>query len=181
MGHTIDSNVGRKNHGDADLFAQQGESLANLGHYSEALTAFDQAIAAHHSNPTKRAATWVFRAVVLLHLQVYDDALVSCDRALELEPRHVEAWVFRGVALNYLERYQDSYDSYAKAISLAHPEKTCGWRAFVSVLSRLGPEIRLGRFPSVSRIVCRFSAGSSRLSARLRSWWYRLKHLNFHH
>ena len=120
MAHTIDSNVDQNNHVDAELFYQQGESLANLGHYSEALVAFDQAIAAHHSNPTKRAATWVFRAVVLLHLQSYDDALVSCDRALELEPRHVEALVFRGVALNYLECYQDSYASYAKAISLAH-------------------------------------------------------------
>lgn len=122
MGQTIDSNASSNNEVDADLFYQQGESLANLGHYAEALVAFDRAIAAHQVNKTKVAATWVFRAVVLIHLQAYEEALVSCERALKLEPKHMEALVFRGVALNYLGQYQDSYTSYAKAIGLAQGE-----------------------------------------------------------
>ena len=142
MGQQIESNANAMNNVDIDLLYHQGKSLANLGHYADALAAFEQAIAAHSSrtqagNAHMLTALWVFRAVVLLHLQAYDDALTSCDHALALEPRNVEALVFRGVALNYLERYQDSYASYAKAMGLASPKRAADGPSLANFLSSI--------------------------------------------
>ena len=175
MGHTIGSNPFKTNHVDAETFYQQGESLANLGYYPEALDAFNQAIAAHPGSPTKLTATWVFRAVVLIHLQSYDEALLSCDRALELEPKNVEAWVFRGVTLNYLEQYQDSYASYAKAMKLARPQQTTSrWHFFSGDM--------LGGIPAsyYKRLVQQLN-WLDHVRAKVHSLWQRLKRLHFRH
>ena len=174
MGHTVGSNTHPQHHVEAEAFYKQGESLANLGRYREALVAFDQAIATPTGNTTKLAATWVFRAVVLIHLQSYDEALSSCDRALELEPRHVEAWVFRGVALNYLEQYPDSYESYAKAMKLAQPQKA----SLPNMSFSNGITQKLLR-----SYTDRLSQARWRLyiRAHLQNLWQQLKRLRFHH
>ena len=178
MGHTVGSDTYRTESVDADTFYQQGESLANLGHYPEALEAFDRAIAAHPPRDTKLAATWVFRAVVLIHLQSYDEALVSCDRALAVEPRNVEAWVFRGVALNYLENYPDSYASYAKAMKLAQPQTTShGY----SVSSREQSRDAFSRFPTSHSILVSHPHWKADIRSKLLDLWHRLKRLRFRH
>ena len=95
----------------------QGEALANLGRYHDALTSFDRAL---EIDPTK-AESLVFQAVCYVHLQDYAQALARCDRALELSPYHTQAWLFRGVALQRLGRYQEAYCSYEHATHPHHP------------------------------------------------------------
>lgn len=182
MGHSLGSNISTSDSVDGEIFYQRGESLANLSHYGEALIAFDQAILVYGRERTvsdmRVVATWVFRAVVLIHLHHYDDALESCDRALALDPKHVEAWVFRGVALNYLGHYQESYASYAKAMHLANPQTH---RARFRVTVNDGP-IRetldhvlkatpQKLLPSLRR----------RVKSRLMSLWQRLRQWHLHH
>jgi len=91
---------------------RQGEALADNGQYAESLISFDQAIALQPNHD----AAWVFRGVVLIHLEHYQDALSSCDRAIKLCPDNSEAWLFRAVALQRLGRYQEAYSSYSQAI-----------------------------------------------------------------
>jgi tetratricopeptide (TPR) repeat protein len=73
-------------------------------------------------------AAWVFRGVVLIHLNRYEEALSSCDKALEIAPEDKEAWTFRGAALHGLGRYKETYASYDKA--LGNP-KTPLWRKLI--------------------------------------------------
>ncbi|NET09695.1 MAG: tetratricopeptide repeat protein [Merismopedia sp. SIO2A8] len=105
------------------FFQQQGETLANLGQYQQALQSFDHGIALNPNIP----ALWIFRAVVLIHLKHYRDALASCDRALELAPNNSEAWIFRGAALHYLGDYQNSYSSYAQATPSERCQSSFAW------------------------------------------------------
>lgn len=91
---------------------KQGETLANLGNYAEALAKFNQSVVLQ---PNYDAA-WVFRGVVLIHLGQYQEALLSCDRAIEISPTNAEAWTFRGVALQRLGHYSEAYDSYDRAV-----------------------------------------------------------------
>lgn len=91
---------------------EQGERLANQGLYSEALIQFDRIIEAQSDS----VPVWVFRAVVLLHLVRYQEALESCNRALVLCPTDAEALLFRGVALHRLNRYREAYRSYETAL-----------------------------------------------------------------
>ncbi|WAL58936.1 tetratricopeptide repeat protein [Thermocoleostomius sinensis] len=83
-----------------------------MGNYAEALDSFDRAIALQPND----TAAWVFRAVMLIHLEQYSEALESCDRAIAISPDYSEAWTFRGVALHRLGRYQEAYASYDRAV-----------------------------------------------------------------
>lgn len=105
---------------------EQGEALANLGNYAEALVYFNQSVA---MQPNYDAA-WVFRGVVLIHLGQYQEALLSCDRAIEICPTNAEAWTFRGVALHRLDRYAEAYASYDRAVG----------KGFISLWQRLRPQ-----------------------------------------
>ncbi|MEM9215099.1 MAG: tetratricopeptide repeat protein [Cyanobacteria bacterium P01_F01_bin.150] len=186
MGHQIESSTNTRIHVDVDFLYRQGESLANLGRHADALAAFDQAIAVYpkmtqSANPHKLAGLWVFRAVVLLHLQSYDDALISCDRALDLEPRNIEALVFRGVALNYLGRYQDSYASYANAMGLANPQKTYDEYSLLSVLSGTKIKAQIGALSRAALPFFQRFLLQNQFRFRLRRFWCRLKQLKFRH
>lgn len=90
----------------------KGEQLANWGNYAQALTCFDQYLAIQPQD----IAAWVFRGVVLIHLERYEEALASCNQALKIQPNDKQAWLFRGAALNHLGRYKQSYHSYDKAL-----------------------------------------------------------------
>lgn len=101
---------------NADLatdWYEKGERLANSGNYAQALACFDKAVMHPENN-----AAWVFRAVVLIHLERYEEAVASCNKALIIQPNDKQAWLFRGAALNHLCRYKQSYDSYDKALGI---------------------------------------------------------------
>jgi tetratricopeptide (TPR) repeat protein len=92
----------------------QGDALANMGNYDEALACFDKAVGIQPSHH----AAWVFRGVMLIHLERYQEALESCNEALKFQPRDAEAWTFRGVALHRLGHYKAAYASYDKALGM---------------------------------------------------------------
>lgn len=95
-----------------EYWYQQGETLANLGHYDESLVCFERSlqIQPNHVNAL------VFRGVVLIHLMRYQDALDSLNAALSHTPHHQEALVFKGAALNHLGRYKECYAAYNDAL-----------------------------------------------------------------
>ena len=78
---------------NADLatdWDEKGERLANSGNYAQALDCFDKAVKMHPQN----SAAWVFRAVVLIHLDRYEEAVASCNKALIIQPNYKQAWLF---------------------------------------------------------------------------------------
>jgi len=48
----------------------------------------------------------------------HEEALVGCERAIELKPDYAEAWTNRGSALNALRRHEEALASYERAIAL---------------------------------------------------------------
>lgn len=101
---------------DWHYWSQQGKTLANLGHYSDALRCFERSLALYPKDPE----ALVFQGVILIHLEQYEEALAALNRALQIDPHHIEALVFRGAALNYLGQYEQCYTSYHQALTLSH-------------------------------------------------------------
>jgi tetratricopeptide (TPR) repeat protein len=48
----------------------------------------------------------------------YEEAIISCDRALEYNPNAHEVWVLRGYAFDSLKRYKQALASYEKALEI---------------------------------------------------------------
>ncbi|MGQ4646505.1 tetratricopeptide repeat protein [Lyngbya aestuarii] len=94
--------------GDPESWCERGKELASLGHYSEALASYNQAIAISPDNHK----AWMLRGGALTHLDRYEDALSSFERALEIKPHDPAASLFRGVALHQLGHYKNAYASY---------------------------------------------------------------------
>lgn len=95
----------------AEAWHGQGEALANLGSYGDALISLNRAIELHSGVSNY----WITHAVVLIHLRDYLGALDSCEQALAIDPSNREAWLFHGSALQRLGRYRDAYASFDKA------------------------------------------------------------------
>ena len=144
-----DAADGSADSADSTVYYQKGEEFANQNQYSTALTYFDRAIALQPND----CATWVFRAVVLIHLQRYEEALISCDRALALQPLDPEAWLFRGVALQRLGRYTEAYSDYQRALDPGE-SKNCaewqgtGWTKWQQWFKQAWKVFGLSHFPS---------------------------------
>lgn len=92
----------------------KGTDLLNSGNYSDALTAFDKAIAL---DPT-HAAAWHNKGQTLDKLGRFAEALASYDKARSLDPTIALTWNNRGTVLYELGRYNEALASYDKAISL---------------------------------------------------------------
>jgi tetratricopeptide (TPR) repeat protein len=96
---------------DFSSWYSQGEALANLGHYGEALRHFEEAL----SLDSDHVGALLSAAVCLIHLQRPQEALQRCDRILAQAPDHAQAWLFRGVALQRLGQYSAAYAAFAQA------------------------------------------------------------------
>jgi tetratricopeptide (TPR) repeat protein len=98
----------------AEPYFNDGVSLVNAGRYSEAISAFDQALAI---DPTISEA-WYNHGTSLNKLGRFAEALNSFDRAVALNPNDALAWNNRGTALINLGRYSEAISSYDRAIAL---------------------------------------------------------------
>jgi tetratricopeptide (TPR) repeat protein len=58
----------------------------------------------------------------------YDEAILCCDEALNLDPGYTTAWYNKGLALKALGKYNDSIDCYNEAIRL-DPEFAGAWNS----------------------------------------------------
>jgi tetratricopeptide (TPR) repeat protein len=56
----------------------------------------------------------------------YDEALKSYDRAIEFDPKNVDAWVYRGTPLEFLGRSEEALKSYDRALEL-DPKNANAW------------------------------------------------------
>jgi tetratricopeptide (TPR) repeat protein len=65
------------------------------------------------------ARNHVDRGNAFMYLHEYARAIADYDRAIELDPKHVNAFYNRGLARESLQEYQDALKDYASAIALA--------------------------------------------------------------
>jgi len=69
--------------------------------------------------------------------QDYENALTSCDKAVEIKPDYHAAWYNRGVALSDLGRKEEAIQSYDKAVDIK-PDLHEAWYNRGRALSALG-------------------------------------------
>lgn len=62
----------------------------------------------------------------LLEKQSYEEALVSFNRAIQVQPNSYAAWYGQGDALANLKRYQEALSSFNRAIEIV-PDKPEAW------------------------------------------------------
>ena len=65
------------------------------------------------------------------------EAIVCCDRALEIDPRHANAWGSKGNALSDLGRNQEAIRCYDRLLEI-DPKHADAWNNKGDALSRLG-------------------------------------------
>lgn len=98
---------------DVESWCHRAELLTRLQRYEEALSSLEQAEALAGFPETKIC---IQKAVLLILLSRYLEALTCCEAVLQQEPDHLQAWLFRGVACHRLGRYREAYRSYGRAI-----------------------------------------------------------------
>lgn len=111
----------------------EGNRLWNLGHYEQALAAYDKAL---EINP-KSGRILVRRCQLLNHLDRYQEARITCDRALKLNPNSDRIWVNHCWALRELAEYQKALNSCNKALEI-NPGSAWAWNEKGILLTTTG-------------------------------------------
>jgi tetratricopeptide (TPR) repeat protein len=98
----------------ADAHTERGNALAHLKWASDALAAYDQAIAAD----PRHAVAWTNKAVALQMLGRLEEAETACGQALALDPANAGAPFIMGNILCALDRAAQAVGYYERAIAL---------------------------------------------------------------
>ena len=61
---------------------------------------------------------------LLEHSKKYHEALIFCDKALKINPRHVYALSYKGKLLLSLKQYEDAIKWYNKALEIEPDNQT---------------------------------------------------------
>ncbi len=126
----------------------EGNTLADLNRYEEALGAYEHAIrlspnlASAYSNKgsvlnkltryeealaaselaihldPNDAAAYHTKGIALYSLKRYEEALAACEYSIRLNPRDANAYFNKGSTLNRLKRYEEALTAYEQAIRL---------------------------------------------------------------
>ena len=105
---------------DAANFAGKGIVLHEMGQFSDAVSAFDQAI---RIDPAY-AFAYKERAGSKLFLDRYIAALYDLNRALEIDPEYASAFQLRGAVQSLLENPKAACGDFQKAKELGHSSTT---------------------------------------------------------
>ena len=89
---------------EAELYFRRGTALVCVGRYAEAIEWFDRAL---ERDPLCREVH-VALAAAVDRLGLFREAVVSCDRALEIDNQFPDAWFIKGLALFRLSQVQGS-------------------------------------------------------------------------
>jgi tetratricopeptide (TPR) repeat protein len=107
----------------------EGLTLVEQGRSTEALAAFEQALALDPAYAQAHNG----RGLALYHLRQYVEALVPLERALSLDPGDVSAWYGRGLVLEQLQHYTEALAAYKRMAQL-DASLTAAWRKQGDVL-----------------------------------------------
>ncbi|KAH9261874.1 hypothetical protein BASA81_000530 [Batrachochytrium salamandrivorans] len=87
----------------------QGNEAYKLGDHAKAVELYSQAIAATSAGEEEGLhLLYSNRAAALLALERFEDALVDCDKVLELQPKFMKAYLRKSMALRALGRKREA-------------------------------------------------------------------------
>jgi tetratricopeptide (TPR) repeat protein len=127
--------------GDADAAFQRGIDLQQVGRFTEAIKAYDEAIRLGSSY----LVAYNNRGAAYGALKQYERAIPDFDRAIELNPKYAEAYCNRGAAFGALKQYERAIRDFDKAIQL-DPNYARAYNNLAWLLATAeNPSIRDGR------------------------------------
>ena len=94
------------------VLLSKGNVLLSLGKAEEALTCFEQAIAASPNLPE----AYLKKGMALERLKRLEDAVTSYDRAIALNKSLTQAYLSKGGIYNQQERYNEALECYEQAL-----------------------------------------------------------------
>jgi len=92
----------------------EGQSDIASGNYSEAVAAFDAAIALE----PEYYEAWNEKADAYNRNEQFNEALAASDKALAINPDYVNGWINRGYILYNLGRQSDELSAYESALAI---------------------------------------------------------------
>jgi tetratricopeptide (TPR) repeat protein len=107
---------------DATRWFDTGNIQVQLKNYSQAVDAFDHAIALEPSY----FEAWNNKADALNKNNQYQDALIASNQTIRLNPQYIQGWLNRGTILYMLGQYDEELAAYDRAISI-EPTNTTAW------------------------------------------------------
>jgi len=110
---------------DAVRLCKEGIALRKLGRYKEAQGAFERSL----EMDSRNADAWRNLALVQNRLDMSAEAILSCEKAIALDPSAARTWIVRGYAQHCSGKYEAAVESYARAIEL-NPLGADGRRAW---------------------------------------------------
>jgi tetratricopeptide (TPR) repeat protein len=103
--------------GDAAALLEFAMVSTNLGEAQKALEIYQKVIDAF-SDPDSLKVAWNNKGLTFAILEIYEEAIVCYEKALEYDPTLKEAYYNKGRALSFLGRFPEAIESYGKAIEL---------------------------------------------------------------
>ena len=120
---------------NAEAWDNKGNALFSQGRLDDALQAYNKVI----DLDNKSSNAWGMRGYILIHKKdpQYEEALISLERAIELEPFTAWYWNEKGNALFYLGKYEDALEAKNESIKL-NPTLYFTWYDRAIVLNSMG-------------------------------------------
>jgi tetratricopeptide (TPR) repeat protein len=87
-------------------------SYIELGQYRSAIKSADKAIELAKNGEDKRENAYLLRGFALNRLEMYDDALMAFDKAIEIDPKRVDLWQNKAYSLTKLGRFVEVLKCY---------------------------------------------------------------------
>lgn len=107
-------------------------TLIRQGRVREALALYNQAVAENPGN----AAYVHDRAIVLIALDMCDDAHHECQKAVALNPRSIESWLTLGEILARLDRLPESARALERAVAI-EPENAYAHALLLNIYQKM--------------------------------------------
>ena len=83
-----------------------------LGQYRPAIKAADKAIELPQTGDDKIENAYLLRGFALNRLELYDDALLAFDKAIEIDPKRVDLWQNKAYSLTKMGRFMEVLKCY---------------------------------------------------------------------
>lgn len=103
------------NSSNAQLLLRKGNSLWRSGQTTEAIAAYDRAIAL---NPPILAEIHLAKGIVLQQADRNEEAISEYSKAVEIKPDFADAWYLQAIAQYNSRQYPEATQAIAKAIEL---------------------------------------------------------------
>ncbi len=116
-----------------EVWNNKGIALYNLSKYSEAITAYDEAI---NIDPNY-TGTWINKGNALERLYKLEEAIISYDQAIKIDPNNVKALSGKGNALKNCGKHEEAIISFDKALEI-NPKYAFAWYNKGNALDRFG-------------------------------------------